>query len=378
MTRPATDTIRRLPKVLLHDHLDGGVRPATLLDLAAQSDYQGLPETAPERLRAWFAARTAPEEVRTQQAHLARLTPILDLLQTAPALSRVAAECAQDLAEDGVVYAEVKVAPEQHTREGLTREQVVDAVLEGLRIGTAKARLFGRRIDVRLLLTAMRQAADSLEIADLAVRYRHLGVVGFDIAGPEAGYPPTRHISACEYIKRENFNLTLHAGEGFGLSSIWEAIQWCGADRLGQAVRIVDDIAVADDGSAKLGDLAAYVRDKRIPLELCPTSSVSTGAVRDIADHPVDVLRRLRFRVTVGTDNRLLDGTSMSGEFTRLVEAFDYGLDTLRWFTVNAMKSAFIGHDERLDLINGTIKPGYAAAQTDHVGAAFFRMEDQW
>ncbi|CAM3949004.1 adenosine deaminase [Nocardiopsis rhodophaea] len=378
MTRLGTDTIRRLPKVLLHDHLDGGVRPATLLDLAAQSGYQGLPETDPERLRAWLTAPTSGAAVRTQEGHLGRLAPILDLLQTAPALSRVAAECVQDLAEDGVVYAELKVAPEQHTREGLTREQVVDAVLEGLRVGTAKARLFGRRIDVRLLLTAMRQAADSLEIADLAVRYRHDGVVGFDIAGPEAGYPPTRHISACEYIKRENFNLTLHAGEGFGLSSIWEAIQWCGADRLGQAVRIGDDIAVADDGTAKLGQLAAYVRDKRIPLELCPTSSVSTGAVRDISEHPVDVLRRLRFRVTVNTDNRLLDGTSMTGEFARLVETFDYGLDTLRWFTVNAMKSAFIGHDERLELIDGVIKPGYAGLSTEHVGAAFFRMEDPW
>ncbi|MDA8370835.1 MAG: adenosine deaminase [Nocardiopsaceae bacterium] len=374
MTGLGYDTIRRLPKVLLHDHVDGGIRPATLLGLAAESGYTGLPADDPDRLQDWFAAAGT----RTIDEHLTRLGPILDLLQSASALTRVAAECAQDLAADGVVYAEVKVAPEQHTRDGLTREQVVDAVLEGLRVGTARARLFGRVIDVRLLLTAMRQAADSLEIADLAVRYRHRGVAGFDIAGPEAGYPPTRHISACEYIKRENFNLTLHAGEGFGLSSIWEAIQWCGADRLGQGVRIIDDIAVADDGSAKLGQLAAYIRDKRIPLELCPTSNVNTGVVGDFAAHPVEVLRRLRFRVTVNTDNRLLNRTSMSGEFARLVDEFGYGLDTLSWFTVNAMKSAFIAHDERLALIDHTIKPGYAAARTDHAGAAFFRREDPW
>ncbi|GLU47677.1 adenosine deaminase [Nocardiopsis ansamitocini] len=377
------DTVQRVPKVVLHDHLDGAARPATLVQLARVSGYQGLVTEDPERLAAWFRA---VDEPRSLERHLARFDPLVDLLQTPEALTRVAAEYVQDLAEDGVVYAEAKIAPEQHTRAGLTREQVVDSVVEGIRVGTAKARLFGRTVDVRLLLTAMRQAADSLEIADLAVRYRHRGVVGFDIAGPEAGYPPTRHISACEYVKRENFNLTLHAGEGFGLSSIWEAIQWCGADRLGHGVRIVDDIAVgAEEGgtegprpSAKLGQLAAYVRDKRIPLELCPASNVRTGAVRALAEHPVDLLRRLRFRVTVNTDSRLLAATSMTDEFTALADVFGYGLRELRWFTVNAMKSAFIGHDERLDLIERVIKPGYAAEYRDHAGAAFFRQEDQW
>ncbi|GAA3753552.1 adenosine deaminase [Spinactinospora alkalitolerans] len=373
MNRLSHDTIRRVPKVVLHDHLDGGVRAATLAELAGEAGYDGLPTLDPGRLGDWFAAGAGSPE-----SYLGRFAPIADLLQNAAALTRVATECAQDLAADGVVYAEVKVAPELHTRAGLTREQVVDAVLEGLRVGTARARLFGRVIDVRLLLTAMRQAADSLEIADLAVRFRHRGVVGFDIAGPEAGYPPTRHISACEYVKRENFNLTLHAGEGFGLSSIWEAIQWCGADRLGQGVRIIDDIAVEDGGGAKLGQLAAYVRDKRIPLELCPSSNLHTGAVRSLAEHPIDVLRRLRFRVTVNTDNRLISRTSMTGEFAALAEEFGYTLDDLRWFTVNAMKSAFIGHDERLDLINRVVKPGYAAERADHTGAAFFRQEDIW
>ncbi|GAB3452038.1 adenosine deaminase [Streptomonospora sediminis] len=373
MTPLRYETIRRLPKVLLHDHLTGGLRPGTVLDLAARTGSPPLPAEDPGRLRAWFAAAAPTPEDRAQ-----RLDTVLGLLQDSESLKRAAAECAQDLSADGVVYAEVKLAPEQHTEGGLTREQVVDAVLEGLQVGRAKARLFGAAADVRLLLTAMRQAADSLEIADLAVRYRHRGAVGFDIAGPEAGYPPTRHISACEHVKRANFHLSLHAGEGFGLSSIWEAIQWCGADRLGQGVRIFDDIAVADDGSAKLGELAAYIRDKRIPLELCPTSNVNAGVVPSRAAHPVDTLRRLRFRVTVNTDNRLLDSTTLSEELALLAAEFGYTAETLRWFAVNAMKSAFIGHDERLALIDQVIKPGYAAEQTHRAGAAFFRQEDPW
>jgi adenosine deaminase len=201
----------------------------------------------------------------------------------------------------------------------------------------------------------MRHAARSSEIAQLAVAYRDAGVVGFDIAGAEAGFPPTRHLDAFEYLRRENFHFTIHAGEAFGLPSIWEAIQWCGADRLGHGVRIVDDI----DGS-ELGRLAQYVRDKRIPLEMCPSSNVQTGAARSIAEHPIGLLRRLYFRVTVNTDNRLMSGTSMSREMQLLADAFGYGWTDLSWFTVNAMKSAFIPFDERLAIINDVIKPGYA------------------
>jgi adenosine deaminase len=202
----------------------------------------------------------------------------------------------------------------------------------------------------------MRHAARSSEIAELAVAYRDSGVVGFDIAGAEAGFPPTRHLDAFEYLRRENFHFTIHAGEAFGLPSIWEAIQWCGADRLGHGVRIVDDI----DGD-NLGLLAQYVRDKRIPLEMCPSSNVQTGAARSVAEHPVGLLRRLYFRVTVNTDNRLMSGTSMSREMMLLAEAFGYGWADLQWFTINAMKSAFIPFDERLAIINNIIKPGYAA-----------------
>jgi adenosine deaminase len=207
----------------------------------------------------------------------------------------------------------------------------------------------------------MRHAARAREIAELAIRHRDEGVVGFDIAGAEAGFPPTRHLDAFQFIKRENGHFTIHAGEAFGLPSIWEALQWCGADRLGHGVRIIDDITFGDDGEVRLGQLAAYVRDKRIPLEMCPSSNIQTGAAASIAEHPIGLLRQLLFRVTVNTDNRLMSGTSMSLEMEKLVEAFGYGWDDLQWLTVNAMKSAFLPFDERLRLINGVIKPGYAA-----------------
>ncbi len=283
------------------------------------------------------------------------------VLQNAPALVRVAAECAEDLAADGVVYAEVRFAPELHVEQGLSLEEVVEAVLEGFRVGTRRAAETGRRIRVGCLLTAMRHAARSREIAELAVRYRDLGVVGFDIAGAEAGFPPTRHLDAFEYLRQQNAHFTIHAGEAFGLPSIWEALQWCGADRLGHGVRIVDDITLGADGTPRLGLLAAYVRDKRIPLEMCPTSNVHTGAAKSLADHPIGLLAELRFRVTVNTDNRLMSDVSMSSELTALAGTFDYGWADLQWFAVNAMKSAFLGFDERLTLINEVIKPGYAA-----------------
>jgi adenosine deaminase len=250
----------------------------------------------------------------------------------------------------------VRFAPEQHLSRGLSLDDVVESVLAGFREGAAEAADAGSPIRVGTLLTAMRHAARSMEIAELAVRYRDLGVVGFDIAGAEAGFPPTRHLDAFEYLQRENFHFTIHAGEAFGLRSIWQALQWCGADRLGHGVRIVDDIS----GDQRLGRLAAYVRDKRIPLELCPSSNVQTGAAPSIAEHPIGLLRDLRFRVTVNTDNRLMSGTTMTRELTLLVEAFGYGWSELQWFTVNAMKSAFIPFDERLVLINEVVKPAYA------------------
>ncbi|RAO30601.1 Adenosine deaminase [Micromonospora saelicesensis] len=346
------EDIVKVPKALLHDHLDGGLRPATIVDLAAEVGHE-LPTTDPEALGRWFVDAA---DSGSLERYLETFAHTVAVMQTAPALRRVARECALDLAADGVVYAEVRFAPEQHLERDLSLDEVVEAVLAGFAEGTAQAVEAGLTIRVGTLLTAMRHAARSQEIAELAVRHRDAGVVGFDIAGAEAGFPPTRHLDAFEYLQRENFHFTIHAGEAFGLPSIWQAIQWCGADRLGHGVRIVDDIA--PDGS--LGRLAAYVRDKRIPLELCPSSNVQTGAVGSIADHPIGLLRDLRFRATVNTDNRLMSGTSMSREMSLLVETFGYGWKELQWFTINAMKSAFIPFDERLRIIDDVIKPAYA------------------
>ncbi|MFE5729716.1 MULTISPECIES: adenosine deaminase [unclassified Streptomyces] len=359
---PTADQIRRAPKVLLHDHLDGGLRPGTIVELAREQGYENLPETEPDKLGVWF--REAADSGSLER-YLETFAHTCAVMQTREALFRVAAECAVDLAEDGVVYAEVRYAPEQHLEGGLTLEEVVEAVNAGFREGERRAREGGHRIRVGALLTAMRHAARSLEIAELANAYRDSGVVGFDIAGAEAGYPPTRHLDAFEYLKRENNHFTIHAGEAFGLPSIWQALQWCGADRLGHGVRIIDDIEVADDGPVKLGRLAAYVRDKRIPLEMCPSSNLQTGAAASIAEHPIGLLRTLHFRATVNTDNRLMSGTSMSREFELLTEAFAYTLDDMQWFTVNAMKSAFIPFDERLAMINEVIKPGYAELRSE-------------
>ncbi len=351
MVAPTYDEIVRAPKALLHDHLDGGLRPATVLELAEPVGHR-LPADDPVALQLWFESAA---DSGSLERYLETFTHTVAVMQTTEALHRVAYECALDLAADGVVYAEVRFAPEQHLSRGLSLDEVVEAVLAGFRDGSAEAAQAGTPIRTATLLTAMRHAARSMEIAELAVRYRDLGVVGFDIAGAEAGYPPTRHLDAFEYLQRENFHFTIHAGEAFGLRSIWQALQWCGADRLGHGVRIVDDIT----GNV-LGRLAAYVRDKRIPLELCPSSNVQTGAAPSIAEHPIGLLRDLRFRVTVNTDNRLMSGTSMSRELALLVEAFGYGWSELQWFTVNAMKSAFIPFDERLVLINEVIKPAYA------------------
>jgi adenosine deaminase len=345
--------IRRAPKVLLHDHLDGGLRPETLIDLAEQLGYAGLPATDPGALAAWLAATSHRGHL---ELYLDAFRHTVAVMQTEDALVRVARECAEDLAADGIVYAEVRFAPELHTDGGLSLDQVVEAVLEGFRRGSS-----GRPIRVQALLTAMRTAARSLEIAELAVRYRDDGVVGFDIAGAEAGNRPSRHLDAFQYVARENFHFTVHAGEGFGLPSIWEAVQWCGAERLGHGVRIIDDIVVsADGGPVALGRLAAYVRDRRIPLEMCPTSNVQTGAVTSIAEHPIGLLAALRFRVTVNTDNRLMSGVTLSAELATLAEAFGYGWRDLEWLTLNAMKSAFAPFDERLGIINHVIKPGYS------------------
>ncbi len=358
------ENIRSAPKVLLHDHLDGGLRPSTIVELSEQIGYTGLPTYDPDALGTWFReAADSGSLVR----YLETFAHTVAVMQTADGIARVARECAEDLAADGVVYAEIRWAPELCVEQGLTLEQVLDAALAGFAEGVQAAAARGQSIRIGVLATAMRHAARSREIADLAVVYRDRGVVGFDIAGAEAGFPPTRHLDAFEFLRQRNMRFTIHAGEAFGLPSIWEAIQWCGADRLGHGVRIVDDIvydttlpAAEAAAGAKIGQLAQYVCDKRIPLEMCPSSNLQTGAADSIATHPIGLLRELGFRVTLNTDNRLMSGTSMSREMELLVDAFDYGWRDLRWLTINAMKSAFIPFAERLEIIEQTIKPAYA------------------
>jgi adenosine deaminase len=354
--RPSLNEIRRAPKVLLHDHLDGGLRPTTVAELAREYGHAGLPTLDPDGLREWFTSGARGHDL---PFYLQMFEHTVALMQAKEALERVAAECAEDLAADGVVYAEVRFAPELHLRADLSLDEVVQAVLSGFRQGSE-----GHNIAVGTIVTAMRTAAHSLPIAELAVRYRDEGVVGFDIAGAEAGYPPSRHLDAFQYIARENFHFTIHAGEGFGLPSIWEAVQWCGAERLGHGVRITDDIAVQPDGSAGLGRLASFIRDRRVCLEMCPTSNVHTGVAPSVEAHPIDLLRRLQFRVTVNTDNRLMSDITLSEELANLVHAFDYGWRDIEWLTINAMKSAFSPFDKRLRIINGMIKPGFALLQT--------------
>jgi adenosine deaminase len=350
---PTDEQLVRAPKVVLHDHLDGGLRPSTVIELAREQGYTALPTTDERALRAWFERGANRHDLTL---YLETFAHTVGVMQTADALERVAAECAEDLAADGVVYAEVRFAPELHVQEGLSLDDVVGAVVRGFAEGSA-----GRNIRIGALCTAMRTAARSREIAEVAVRWRDRGVVGFDIAGAEKGYPPTQHLDAFEYCQRENFHFTIHAGEAFGPKSIWEAIQYCGAERLGHGVRIRDDIHHnTADGRFELGRLAAYVRDRRIPLEVCPSSNVHTGVCATIADHPIKMLVDLRFRVTVNTDNRLMSNCTMSSEMAALRDAFGWGLDRAQWLTINAMKSAFIPFDERLELIDGVIKPGYA------------------
>ena len=345
------DILSQAPKVVLHDHLDGGLRPETIIELAEENGYPDLPTTNIEELSEWFHRGANRRDL---SLYLETFQHTVGVMQTPDACYRVAAECAEDLAADGVVYAEIRYAPSLMTERGSSIDEVIEATTAGFIEGSKNSNL-----TIGTLITAMRTADDSTEIAEAAVRHRDRGVVGFDIAGREAGFPPTLHLEAFQYLRRENFHFTIHAGEAFGVPSIWEAVQFCGAERLGHGVRIVDDISFDTNGKPQLGRLAAYIRDRRIPLELCPTSNVHTGAVGSIAEHPIGLLRELGFRVTLNTDNRLMSDVSMTSEMMALHQAFGWNLEDFQWITVNAMKSAFWPFDERLRIINEIIKPGY-------------------
>ena len=347
--------LKSLPKVLLHEHLDGVLRPATVIALAEDCGYAELPTRDPEELARWFHQGANQGSLAK---YLEGFQHTIAVTQTEEALDRVAYEQAEDLSRDGVVYYETRFAPLFHTTKGLTHQQVVAAVLKGMARGR---RDFG--VQSGLIICAMRNMNVSLEMAELAVDFRERGVVGFDLAGEEGGYPPKKHVDAFHYIQRENFNITVHAGEGFGKESIWQAIQYCGAHRIGHGTRLIDDIAVADGRAVKLGDLAQYVLDKRIPLEVCLLSNVHTGATPSLEQHPFKILYQEKFRVTLNTDNRLMSDTSMTKEFEAAAGTFGLTLDDFEKITINAMKSAFLPYGQRIDLIYKTLKPGYAKAR---------------
>ena len=358
---PTSDQIKRVPKALLHDHLDGGLRPETIIEIAQQIGYKKLPTDDPKQLGDWFEESCNSHSL---VRYLETFSHTIAVMQSKEAIIRVSRECAIDLARDGVVYAEVRGAPELFTEQGLTLDQVVEATLEGYKQGMSEAAREGNKIRVESLLCGMRQNDRSQEAAAAVVKYRNKGVVGFDIAGPEDGFPPTNQLETFEYLRKENAHFTIHAGEAYGLPSIWEAIQICGAERLGHGVRIIDDIDFSGD-KPRLGPLASYVRDRRIPLELCPTSNLQTGAAKTYSEHPIGMLAKLRFRVTLNTDNRLMSRTSMSNEMSECVKSFGWKFADLQRVTVNALKSSFIPFEERLEIIEKVVKPAYAAISAE-------------
>ncbi len=347
-------SIRRAPKVLLHDHLDGGLRPQTVIELAEAHGYRDLPTTDAGALATWFRqAADSGSHVR----YLETFAHTVGVMQTADAIHRVARECALDLAADGVVHAEVRFAPELSTAGGLPIEAVVEAMVGGFADGAAEATAAGTPIRVGALLCAMRQADRWEEVAGLVVRYRDAGVVGFDLAGPEIGFPPDRIPAAIALLDRAGAHRTIHAGEAAGVDSIRAALDGARAERLGHGVRIADEVGA--DGS--LGPLAQRVLDAQVPLEVAPSSNVQTGAYPSLAGHPVDRLHRLGFAVTVNTDNRLMSGVSASSELTHVVSTFGWSWDDVQAVTERAVAAAFLDDAERARLLSDVVRPGYAA-----------------
>lgn len=353
------EIIHRIPKVELHDHLDGGLRPGTIIELADKYGIQ-LPTHDPQELTDWFARGCRQKSLSLYLETFAITTGVL---QTAEALERVAFEAVEDLAVENVVYAEIRFAPVLHQEKGLNLEEIVTAVLSGLEKGRKKTGMaYG------LILCAMRNQHPelSLEIAELAVAFRERGVVGFDIAGDEYGHPPKKHLDAFQYIRNKNFNITIHAGEAFGLESIWQAIQVCGAHRIGHGTRLIEDMSIDGTRIEKMGTLAHFIQDRRIPMEMCLTSNVGTGAAADYASHPFIIFFRNNFRVFLCSDNRLMSDTNLTKEMEIAAKQYNLTLRELEKITVNAMKSAFIHHDEKIKIIYNIIKKGYADIRKEY------------
>ena len=346
------DIIQQVPKVLLHDHLDGGLRAKTMIELAKEQNYNKLPTSDEKDLEQWFFRGANKGNL---MEYLQGFEHTCALMQDKVSLERVAYEMMEDMKRDGIVYVETRFAPCLHLEKGLHYDNVVNAVLRGLQKGQKD---FG--VGFGLILCALRNKTNALEIAELAVNYRYKGVVGFDLAGEEGGYPPKKHLAAFQFIQRENFNITIHAGEAFGKESIWQAIQYCGAHRIGHATRLLEDVVLDQEGKVvSLGELAQYVLDKRIPLEICLYSNVHTGAIDKMENHPFDIFYNKKFRVFLNTDDRIMSDTTLTKEYLIAVEKFGITLADIEKLNLNAMKSAFLPYSERVKYIYEVIKPGF-------------------
>jgi adenosine deaminase len=352
-TKPTREIIKACPKVLTHDHLDGGLRPVTVIELAKEEKVK-LPENDPVRLSEWFFRGANKGSLKEYLEGFAITTGVM---QTEQALYRVAFEMMEDMKNDGVAYVETRFSPLFHTKHGLSHDQIVEAVIRGLKDG---ARKFGNKFG--LIICAMRNTSPkrSVEMAELAVRFRSQGVVGFDLAGDEIGHPPKNHLEAFHYIQRNNFYITIHAGEAFGKESIWQALQFCGTHRIGHGINLKHDIMDQDGKIIEMGSLAQYVLDRRVPLEMCLSSNLHTGSVPHLRYHPFPIFYRNGFRVTLNTDNRLMSRTTLTEEFFLAVKQYNLTLRDLERLSLNAMKSAFFNFPARLEIIYKVIKPGYA------------------
>jgi adenosine deaminase len=348
------DSIRRAPKVLLHDHLDGGLRPQTVIELADEAGYRDLPTGDAAKLGTWFQeAADSGSLVR----YLETFAHTVGVMQRPEAVQRVARECALDLAADGVVHAEVRMAPELLTAGGTPIEEAVEAILDGFAAGSADATAAGTPIRVGALLCAMRQNDRWEEVAGLVVRYRDAGVVGFDLAGPEIGFPPDRHPEAIALLDRAGVHRTIHAGEAAGIDSIRAALDGAHAERLGHGIRIADEVP----GDGPLGPVAQRVLDEGVPLEVAPSSNVQTGAYPSLAAHPIARLHALGFTVTVNTDNRLMSGVSVTSEVADVAAVHGWGWDDVQTVTERALAAAFLDDAARTRLLTEVVRPGYDA-----------------
>lgn len=353
------EKIRSLPKVVLHDHLDGGLRPSTVIELADASGWS-LPTTDESELAAWFTAGAATKDL---SKYLATFEHTVGVMQTADALRRVAEEAVADLVADGIVYAELRFAPELHQERGLALAEIVEAVADGIRAGERTAAAAGSPIIVHLIVCSMRTGSRSLEIAQFLerMRFKEPKLVAFDLAGGEAGFPPSAHAEALDLARRKLLNLTIHASEAPDVELIADALGQ-GAHRIGHGVRLVSGMLRTPNGQAILGQVARFVYDHRIHLELAPSCNVQIGAVADIAEHPIADLLRLGFNVGVNTDNRLVSGVTLSGELHLTATTFDLSIAEVEQLVVNALDSAFLALETRRRLLDEVVRPAFAAA----------------